>query len=140
MAKNENKTKVTAKSVDDFIDAVPKETMRDDARALVKLMGRLTKEEARMWGPSIIGFGTYHYKYESGREGDMPRAAFSPRKPNLVIYLLGVFDTQPQLMAKLGTYKSSKGCLYVKRLSDIDMDVLEELVRADMALVKKQYG
>jgi len=86
-----------------------------------------------MWGPSIIGFGTYHYKYDSGREGDMPRAAFSPRKPNLVIYLLGVFDTQPHLMAKLGTYKSSKGCLYVKRLSDIDMDVLEELVRADMA-------
>jgi hypothetical protein len=126
--------------VDDFIDAQPQESVRDDLRVLVKLMKRLTKEEPRMWGPSIIGFGTYHYTYESGREGDMPRAGFSPRKSDLTLYLLGTLHERPDLLKKLGKHRTGKACLYVKRLSDIDMDVLEEMVRLSLAYLKKQYG
>lgn len=140
MAKSENKTKATAQSVDAFIDKQPREPVRDDCRALVKLMRHITKEEPRMWGPSIIGFGTYHYKYESGREGDMPLAAFSPRRTELTIYFLGALQEQPQLLAKLGRHRTSKACLYIKQLADVDMDVLEQLLRAELAYAKNQYG
>lgn len=133
-----NKTKATAANVDAFIDKQPKEEVRDDCRALMKLMHEITGEEPYMYGPSIVSYGTYHYKYASGREGDAPLLAFSPRKPELVIYLyqeaLG-----PELMARLGKHKATKGCVYVKRLADIDMKVLATLFKKSIAVVKKTY-
>lgn len=135
-----NKTHATAASVDAFIDKQPKEEVRDDCRTLMKLMHELTGEEPYMYGPSIVGYGTYHYKYESGREGDAPLAAFSPRKPELVIYAMGgMFEQEPELMKKLGKYKATKGCLYVKRLEDIDMKVLKALLKMSIALTRKTY-
>ena len=121
----ENKTKATAASVDDFLDAVADPQRRADGKALRALMTRVSGELAAMWGPSIVGFGTYHYKYESGREGDMCRIGFSPRATGLVLY--GGFLRSPELLAKLGKHKTGKGCLYVKRLADVDLDVLEEM-------------
>jgi Domain of unknown function (DU1801) len=115
--------------VEDFIEAVPDEQKRGDARALCELMSDLTGEPATMWGSSIIGFGRYHYRYASGREGDAPLAGFSPRKQHLVVYLVGDFeDRYPRDLAKLGRYKSSKSCLYLKRLSDVDTNVLRRLI------------
>ena len=135
-----NKTHATAASVDAFIDKQPKEEVRDDCRALMKLMHELTGEQPYMYGPSIVGYGTYHYKYASGHEGDAPLAAFSPRKPELVIYAMGgLFEQEPELMAKLGKYKATKGCLYVKRLADIDIGVLKTLLKKSIALTRKTY-
>lgn len=93
-----------------------------------------------MWGPSIVGFGSYHYKYESGREGDWPKTGFSPRKQNLTLYIMDGFDKYDELMAKLGKHKTGKSCLYVKRLSDIDTGVLTKLVKASVAHFDKKYG
>lgn len=140
MPSRPNKTHATAASVDAFIDKQPKEEVRDDCRTLMKLMHELTGEEPYMYGPSIVGYGTYHYTYASGREGDAPLAAFSPRKPELVIYAMGgLFEQEPELMAKLGKCKTTKGCLYVKRLDDIDMKVLKALLKKSIALTKKTY-
>jgi hypothetical protein len=135
----ETKTKPTNQSVDDFIAAVDDERKRDDARAIVTMMQRITGEPAYMWGPSIIGFGTYHYRYESGHEGDAPVAGFSPRKTSLVFYLAPGFPGLEDLMARLGKHKSSKGCLYVKRLDDIDTSVLEEIVKRSVKWVREKY-
>lgn len=132
----ENKTKPTKVSVAGFIGAVADETRRSDAKALVKLMQAATGEKPAMWGPSIVGFGTYHYVYESGREGDMPIVGFSPRKPALVLYALSGALGADALIAKLGKFKMGKGCIYVKRLEDIDMKVLEKLVKASVAAKK----
>ena len=135
-----NKTHATTASVTAFIDKQPKEEVRDDCRTLMKLMEELTGAEPYMYGPTIVGYGTYHYKYASGHEGDAPLAAFSPRKPELVIYAMGgVFEQEPALMKKLGKYKATKGCLYVKRLDDIDLGVLKTLLKKSIALVKKTY-
>jgi hypothetical protein len=124
----ENKTKPTTLSVAAFIDSLPDETKRADAKALVKLMQNATGEKPKMWGPSIIGFGSYHYTYESGREGDMPLAGFSPRKAATVIYgTSGLNDTEA-LLTKLGKHTTGKGCLYIKKLADVDQKVLEALV------------
>ena len=140
MASKPNKTQATTASVDAFIDKQPKEEARDDCRTLMKLMHELTGAEPYMYGPTIVGYGTYHYKYASGHEGDAPLAAFSPRKPELVIYAMGgMFEQEPELMKKLGTYKATKGCLYVKRLDDIDLKVLKTLLKRSIALVKKTY-
>ncbi|MBX2974258.1 MAG: DUF1801 domain-containing protein, partial [Flavobacteriales bacterium] len=128
----------TSASVDAFIDKHPGEAMRDDSRALMKLMHELTGEEPYMYGPSIIGYGTYHYKYASGREGDAPVLGFSPRKPELVIYLYSA-DMGPELMAKLGRHRATKGCVYVKRLADIDMKVLRTLFKKSIELTRKAY-
>lgn len=137
---NPNKTHATTASVDAFIDKQPKEEVRDDCRALMKLMHELTGAEPYMYGPTIVGYGTYHYRYASGHEGDAPLAAFSPRKPELVIYAMGgLFEQEPELMKKLGTYKATKGCLYVKRLADIDGKVLKTLLKKSIALVRKTY-
>jgi Domain of unknown function (DU1801) len=133
-----NKTHATAASVDAFIDKQPKEQVRDDCRTLMKLMHELTGEEPYMYGPSIIGFGTYHYKYASGHEGDAPLLAFSPRKPEMVIYLYSA-EMDPGLMAKLGKHRATKGCVYVKRLDDIDLSVLKSLFKKSIALVRKAY-
>ena len=140
MASKPNKTQATTASVDAFIDKQPKEEARDDCRTLMKLMHELTGAEPYMYGPTIVGYGTYHYKYASGHEGDAPLAAFSPRKPELVIYAMGsIFEQEPELLKKLGKYKATKGCLYVKRLEDIDMKVLATLFKKSIAAVKKAY-
>ena len=134
----ELKTKATAVSVDDFIDKQKDELVRDDCRMLVKIMRRVTGEKPKMWGPSIIGFGQYHYKYESGHEGDMCLAGFSPRSGKLAVYLLG--DGVPELMEKLGKYKRTTGCLYIKKMSDIDEKVLEKLIANSIKETQKKYN
>jgi hypothetical protein len=139
MAKAELKTKPTEVGVDSFIDSVADEGQRADARQITAMMERLSGYKAKMWGPSIIGFGNYHYKYDSGREGDMCRIGFSPRKGNTVLYIMGGFAGQANLMAKLGKYKTGKSCLYIKRLSDVDEMVLEELCAASLAYMADRY-
>jgi hypothetical protein len=124
----EKKTKPTKLSVAVFIDALTDPARRADATALVKLMQSAAGEKPKMWGPSIIGFGSYHYKYESGREGDMPLTGFSPRKAATVLYgVMGSGDAQA-LLAKLGKHSTGKGCLYIKKLADVDPKVMEALV------------
>jgi Domain of unknown function (DU1801) len=127
MAESEIKTKPTTVSVSEFIDGVADERQRADAHKIAAMMERLSGHKPKMWGPSIIGFGSYHYKYDSGREGDMCRIGFSPRKGNTVLYLVDGFLGHSELMAKLGKHKIGKSCLYIKRLSDVDEAVLEQL-------------
>ena len=115
--------------VDDFIDALPDDEKRSDARVLSELMAEITGEEATMWGTSIVGFGRYHYRYASGHEGDAPLASFAPRKQHLVVYLASGFeDRDARDLAKLGPHKTGKGCLYIKRLSDVDLSALRRLI------------
>lgn len=128
----ETKTRPTQVSVDDFIAAVDKSVRRSDALALRDLMERVTGEPATMWGPSIIGFGSYHYRYASGHEGDTCRVGFSPRSANLVLYV-GDFPGYDELLGRLGKHKRSTGCLYLNKLADVDMAVLEEIVRLSFA-------
>jgi hypothetical protein len=125
---SDNKTKPTKLSVAAYIDAIADETKRADAKVLVKLMQSATGEKAALWGPSIIGFGSYHYKYDSGREGDSCLVGFSSRKGDISIYLTASFPGREDLLARLGKYKLAKACLYVRALSDIDAKVLEQLV------------
>jgi hypothetical protein len=129
----DNKTKATQLSVAAYIDAVTDEGRRADAKALVKLMQKATGEKPKMWGPSIVGFGSYHYKYESGREGDMPVVGFSPRKPATVLYGLRAADNAEGLLAKLGKHTTGKGCVYIKKLADVDQKVLESLIAKSAA-------
>jgi hypothetical protein len=124
----EIKTRPTGVSVDSFLDGVDHPVRRADGRAVRAMMERVTGEPATMWGPSIIGFGRYHYRYASGHEGDMPRVGFSPRSANLVLYV-GGFPEYEALLARLGKHKSSKACLYLGKLADVDPDVLEEIAR-----------
>ena len=124
----ENKTKPTKLSVAAFIAAVPDATRRADAKALVKLMQDASGEKPQMWGPSIIGFGSYHYKYESGREGDMPIVAFSPRNAATVVYGVAGASNSKTLLPKLGKHTTGKGCLYIKKLADVDRGVLQDMV------------
>lgn len=135
----ENKTKETKASVERFINSVKDKNIRADCNAMVKIMKSATKEEPKMWGTSMVGFGTYHYKYESGREGDMCLAGFSPRKQNLTIYLMPGFEVQQSLLKKLGKYKTSKVCLYIKSLNDIDVKVLKEMISQSVKEMKKLY-
>jgi hypothetical protein len=128
----ENKTKPTGAAVDAFLDRIADPQKRADAHKVRALMERLAGEPAAMWGPSIVGFGSYHYKYESGREGDWCRIGFSPRARELVLYGLGV-SRRPALMARLGKHRTGKGCLYIKRLADVDEAVLEQLVTEALA-------
>ena len=132
----ENKTKLTKLSVAAFIDALTDQARRADAKALVKLMQSTAGEKPKMWGPSIIGFGSYHYKYESGREGDMPVIAFSPRKAATVLYGMTGFSEPATLLAKLGKHTTGKGCVYIKKLADVDQHVLEALVVRSLAAKK----
>ena len=135
-----NKTQATKASVDAFIDKQPKEEVRDDCRTLMKLMRELTGEEPYMYGPSIVGYGHYHYKYASGHEGDAPLLAFSPRKPELVIYFMpGLFESEPELMKKLGKCRTTKGCLYVKKLEGMDLKALRSLLKKSIAVTRKTY-
>jgi hypothetical protein len=129
-AKPKLKTKPTKLTAAGFIARVPDPARRSDAEALVKIFARATGEPPVMWGPSIVGFGSYHYKYESGREGDMCLVGFSPRSTALVLYARSGAKGEDARLATLGTYKSDGGCLYVKRLADVDVKTLEDLVRA----------
>jgi len=131
-----NKTKPTAISVTAFVNALADPAKRADAKALIGLMKTATGEAARMWGPSIIGFGTYHYKYESGREGDTVLVGFSPRKPAMVLYGVMGSENAESLLAKLGKHSTGKGCLYIRKLSDVDREVLKELIGGSVAARK----
>lgn len=129
----ENKTKPTTASVDSYINAVDDPARRADAKELVQLMQRASGEKPTLWGPSIVGFGTRHYRYDSGREGDAPIVAFSARKAALVLYgLLGHSDADA-LLAKLGNHTTGKGCLYIKKLADVDSTILEKLIKKAIA-------
>jgi hypothetical protein len=139
MAKYELKTKKTPVSVNDFIEAVADESQRADAHKIIAMMERLSGHPPKMWGPSIIGFGRYHYKYDSGREGEMCRIGFSPRKGQTVLYLIDGFEGQADLMAKLGKHKTGKSCLYVKKLSDIDVAVLEQMCAGSLKWMAAKY-
>ena len=132
----ENKTKPTQLSVAAFVEALSDPARRADAKALVKLMQSASGERPKMWGPSIIGFGRYHYRYESGRQGDMPLIGFSPRKAATVLYnLLGSGDSAA-LLAKLGKHTTGKGCLYIKKLTDVDLQVLQALAAKSVARMR----
>src|SRR5215471_5628558 len=133
-----NKTVVATVDPYDFIKQVEDTTKRKDSEELIAMMQKVTRKPPKMWGPSIIGFGTYHYKYETGREGDMCMTGFSPRKPALVLYIGSILEDK-ELMAKLGKYKMGKGCLYIKRLDDIDRKVLKQLVVNSVAEMRKRY-
>jgi hypothetical protein len=135
----DNKTKPTKVSVAAFIDALTDQTKRADAKALVKLMQNATGEKPKMWGPSIIGFGSYHYTHDSGREGDMPVISFSPRKAATVLYVMTGFSGSEALIAKLGKQTTSKACLYIKKLADVDQKLLESLVVKSVAAVRARY-
>lgn len=135
----EPKTKQTTASVEDFINAVKDEQTRDDCWAVVKLMQDITKAEPKMWGPSIVGFGLYTYKYASGRTGDWPLAAFSPRKQNLTLYVMPGFDGYDELMDKLGTFTCGKSCIYIKRLSDLHLPTLKKLITASVKHTRKTH-
>lgn len=136
----ELKTKATDVDVEAFLNAVPNERRRQDGLALLKLMEEVTGEEAKMWGPSIVGFGTYHYKYASGHEGDMAMTGFSPRKQALTVYITGEFDQFDDLLARLGKHKFTKSCLYINKLDDVNLDVLRELVRRSVEHTKANYS
>ncbi|HEX9510008.1 MAG TPA: DUF1801 domain-containing protein [Puia sp.] len=135
----ETKTKVTQQSVEDFLDKVTEGKKREDSEALIKLMKKITGKPAKMWGSSIIGFDKYHYKYESGHEGEICLAGFSPRKQNFSLYVMAGIPGQAELLKKLGKHKAEKGCVYVKKLEDIDLDVLESLIRRSVEYLKKKY-
>jgi hypothetical protein len=133
----ELKTKINDASVEKFLKAIPEDKKRQDSFAILDMMKEVTGEEPKMWGTSIIGFGTYRYKYASGQEGDWLRIGFSPRKQNLSLYIMSGFQQNEELMAKLGKYSTGKGCLYIKRLEDIDQSVLKELIKASFTATKK---
>jgi len=135
----ELKNKPTGVAVDDFLDAVPDPQRRADGKTVRAMMERLSSEPATMWGPSIIGFGQCHYKYDSGHEGDMPRIGFSPRARELVLYLSSGYPGYQALMDRLGKYKTSKACLYIKRLSDVDEAVLETLIVESLDYLREKY-
>jgi hypothetical protein len=136
----ENKTKPTSFSVAAFLDACTDEDRRADAKALAKLMQKITGNPPSMWGPSIVGFGSYHYTYESGRAGDMPIVGFSPRKAANVLYGTIGFGGDEALLAKLGKHTTGKGCLYIKKLADVDMKVLETLVEKAVVATRARHG
>lgn len=135
----EARTKPTAVSVADFIAAVEDPRRRADAEAACALLAEATGEPATMWGPSIVGFGAYHYRYASGHEGDAPLVGFSPRKANLVFYLSGCDEGRGDLLARLGKHKAGKGCVYVNRLSDVDLAVLKDMAVATADQQRARY-
>ncbi len=125
----ELKTKPTKDSVQGFLKEIPNEQRRKDCQVVLKLMEEVTGAKAEMWGPSIVGFGRYRYKYESGREGEWMVTGFSPRKGDLTLYIMHGFDEVPDLMKRLGKHKTGKSCLYIKKLDDVDLKVLKQLVK-----------
>lgn len=134
---SEQKTKPTSESVTEFLGRLD-EDRRKDCMTVTKLMKSATGVKPKLWGSSIIGFGTYRYRYESGREGEWPVIGFSPRKNDLTLYIMPGFDRFPNLMSKLGKYKTGKSCLYIKKLADVDMDVLKDLIDESVSAMAKQ--
>jgi hypothetical protein len=134
----ENKTVPTDQNVEDFLNAIADEQKRNDSFMLVDLMREITRLEPQIWGSSIVGFGSYHYKYASGREGDMMLVGFSPRKQNLTIYNMGGIDSDDTLLKKLGKHTTGKGCLYIKRLDDVDLPTLKSLIEASFTRANEQ--
>ena len=138
MAKN--KTKPTGASVEDYLAARGSEQQRADCRELIALFEKATRQQARMWGPSIVGFGSYAYTYESGHSGEAPLAGFAIRGRKLVIYMLAEQDEQKSLLSRLGPHQMGKSCLYFNRLADLDRSVLQKLVAASIADIRRRYG
>jgi hypothetical protein len=134
-----NKTTETASNVIDFIHAVPDETKKNDALELLKIMQHQTGFEPKMWGPGIIGFGSYHYQYASGHEGDAPLAGFSPRKDAISLYFNTTFENKEQLLSKFGKHKAGKGCIYIKKLADIDLEILKEMISYSVESIQNLY-
>jgi len=135
----EIKTKVSNTSVQDFINTIEPESKRQDALTLLKLFEDITGEKAKLWGTSIIGFGQYHYVYASKKEGDWPLTAFSPRKANLTIYIMPGFKEYQDILKKLGKYKTSVSCLYIKKLADIDINLLSQLIKKGYDDMEARY-
>jgi hypothetical protein len=135
----ELKTKETGASVDAFLATIKDEARQKDCQTVSRLMGDATKAEPRMWGSNMVGFGSYHYKYASGREGDWFLTGFAPRKQDLALYIMGGFDRYEALLKELGKYKTGKSCLYVKRLSGVDVAVLKQLIVASVKHMRQQY-
>ena len=133
------KTRPTNASVDDFLNGVENDSRRNDARCVLAIMQRATHELPRMWGDRIVGFGSYHYRYASGHEGDWPLTGFSPGKRNLTLYIMPGFDDYQSLLARLGKHRIGKSCLYANKLRDLDISVLEELVRQSVADMRRRY-
>ena len=136
---SELKTKPTEVSAESHIAAITNEEQRNDAQTLVALMRRVTRQEPVMWGPSIVGFGSYHYKYASGHEGDSALAAFAVRGSELVVYIAAGFEGRDVLLAKLGKHKTGKVCVYIRRLANVDLTVLETLVAQSVVETKRLY-
>jgi hypothetical protein len=136
----ENKTRATDASIDDYIAARASGEQAADCRALMALLGRVTRQQPRMWGPSIVGYGSYRHTYESGRTGEMCRVGFAIRGRELVLYLLAGGAEQEALLTRLGKHRMGKACLYFKRLADLDPAVLEQLVKGSLAELKRRYG
>ena len=134
------KTKPNDGDVHAFIEALENDRKRDDSKILLKLIGEITGEQPKMWGDSIVGYGNYHYVYETGREGDWFLAGFSPRKQSITIYMMGGFDGQDEMLEKLGKHKKSVGCLYIKKLADVDMSTLEKMIKKSVETLKKRYA
>jgi len=137
MAKN--KTTETESSVTDFINAVEDTAKRNDSFELVKIMQKESGFEPKMWGLGIIGFGSYHYKYDSGHEGDAPLVAFSPRKAAISLYCYTTTENKEELLSKLGKHKASKGCIYIKKLTDIDTEILRKMILLSIENLTKLY-
>ena len=135
----EQKTKPSNQSVNGFLDKITDETRRADCYAVLDMMKRVTKDEPKMWGSSLVGFGNYHYKYASGHEGDCFVTGFAARKGALTLYLTAGVERFPKLLAKLGTHKAGKGCLYIKKLEDVNLSVLEDLVKQSVEHTKATY-
>jgi len=133
----ELKTKRNKGDVETFLNSVPDDKKRQDSFTVLELMKQVTGKKPEMWGDSIVGFGSYHYKYASGREGDWFLTGFSPRKQNLTLYIMSGFDEYEQLLGKLGKHSTGKSCLYIKKIEDVDMDVLKELVKKSVEHMKK---
>lgn len=140
MAKREIKTKENEASVEDFINLIEDETKREDCRKIAVMMEKASGKPPKMWGTSIIGFDQYHYKYDSGTEGDMCRIGFSPRKQNMVVYIVDGFEKYTELLSKLGKHSNGKSCLYFKKLSDIDENILKELIELSVKWFNDKYG
>ena len=134
---SELKTKKTDASVEEFLNSVEHDRRREESPVILEMMREVTGEEPAMWGPNIVGFGTYKYKYASGREGEWPVTGFSPRKRHMTLYIMSGFDEYESILERLGKYRTGKSCLYVNKLADIDLEVLRELVEKSVAHMKE---
>jgi hypothetical protein len=140
MAQSENKTKPTTQSVEDFLNSIEHEQKRKDCFEILDIMHQQTGHEPKMWGGSMIGFGEYHYKYASGREGDWFLVGFSPRKQNITLYIMAGINQYPELLEQLGKHKTSKACLYINKLADIDKTVLKEVIKKSADYTEKHQS